>query len=262
MTPIDALFEILGRVGASRGTAVLVNAEELNQWPAEAVQSMKSQCLISKARPADSAVCPGCEDNCTMPVHRLPRTSGHPSSFIVCDRRSDINRVPVSSERLNQWQCNAVLISGFVADSLGLRPSVRQTDIFGRWEIGMASGDKRSQMLCVEANGTLALVAGNNAVPLAEFIEFGEGKYSLNENMVSRFVDAATTADERYTPSNARREARKLDTQAMYESWRKAYRVLQKKRRNMSDVWYSQQIAKMDIARGKSAETIRKNMKK
>jgi hypothetical protein len=30
----------------------------------------------------------------------------------------------------------------------------------------------------------------------------------------------------------------------------------------MSDVWYSRQIAKMDIARRRDAETIRKHMKK
>ena len=47
--------------------------------------------------------------------------------------------------------------------------------------------------------------------------------------MIRRLVDAATTADNRYTPSNARREARKLDTQAMYESWQKEYRELQTK---------------------------------
>jgi hypothetical protein len=75
-------------------------------------------------------------------------------------------------------------------------------------------------------------------------------------------VDSATTADPRYTPSNAKREARKLDTQAMYEAWRKAYRDLKKKRRNMTDVWYSQQIAKQGIAANKRAETIRKHMKK
>ena len=37
---------------------------------------------------------------------------------------------------------------------------------------------------------------------------------------------------------------------------------LRKQRPNMSDVWYSQQIAKQDIAAGRDAETIRKHMKK
>ncbi len=48
----------------------------------------------------------------------------------------------------------------------------------------------------------------------------------------------------------------------MYEDWRKAYRDLKKHRKNMSDVWYSQQIAKQDIACRRDAETIRKHMKK
>ena len=75
-------------------------------------------------------------------------------------------------------------------------------------------------------------------------------------------MDAATTGDSRYTPNNARREARKLDTKALHESWRKEYRALKQRRPEMSDVWYSQQIAKMDIAKGRSAETIRKHMKR
>ena len=74
-------------------------------------------------------------------------------------------------------------------------------------------------------------------------------------------VAAATTSDNRYTPSNAKREARKLDTQAMYASWQKEYRALKKKRRGMSYVWYSLQIAKMDIAKGRDADTIKKKMK-
>jgi hypothetical protein len=78
--------------------------------------------------------------------------------------------------------------------------------------------------------------------------------------MIRQLVDAATTADKRYTPSNAKREARKLDTQAMYESWQKEYRALKKKRRNMPEVWYSKQIEKMDIANGRNFSTIKKHM--
>ena len=161
-----------------------------------------------------------------------------------------------------QWQCSVDSVSEFVASSLGLRRPARRTGSAGRWEIGIALGDKRSQMLCLEANGILNLVAGNNKIPLAEFIEFNGGKYSLNDTMIRQMVDASTTADGRYTPSNARREVRKLETQGMYESWRRAYRELRKKRPRMSDVWYSQQIAKMDIANGRDAETIRKHMTK
>jgi len=263
MTPQDALFELLERVGANKGAAILVNDEELRNWPDAAVKAMKSQKLIVKAHPASSAICPGCERNCVMPVDTLRPNEGILESFVVCDKRSDINRVVIAAERLIQWQCNADLVCGFVAASLGLRRSARQTGIAGLWEIGIAFGDQRSQMLCLKADGRLSLVAGNNPAPLAELIEYKDSKYLPNDAMIRQLVDDSTTADKRYTSSNIKREARKLKTQAMYESWQKAYRDLQKKRPNRSDVWYSQQIAKnKDIAKGRNAETIRKKMKK
>ncbi|MDX9834749.1 MAG: hypothetical protein RBT36_05965 [Desulfobulbus sp.] len=58
--------------------------------------------------------------------------------------------------------------------------------------------------------------------------------------------------------TNVKREARKLDTQARHNAWRKEYRRLKRSNQNMSDVWCSRQIAKMDISKGCSAETIRK----
>ena len=198
-----------------------------------------------------------------MPLHIPPTTAGTPAaSFVVCDKRSDVNRVLVSSERIIQWQCNADMVSEFIASSLGLRSPARQKGNVGWREIGVASGDKRSQMLCLEAHGALDLVAGNNRIPLGEFIGFHDGQYLLDKAMVRRLVDAANTADNRYTPSNARREVRKQETQAMYESWRKEYRNLKKKHPNMSDVWISRKIAKMPIAQSRDAETVRKNMKK
>lgn len=261
MTAIDALLELLGRVGACRDTAVLVSDEELLQWPQAAVKVMKSQKLIVRARPASSAICPGCESNCVMPVHTLSATTSTPSSFIVCDQRSDINRVPVSPGRLTQWQCNADLVSGFVASSLGLRVTGGHTDNAGRRSIGMVRGDKRSQMLCLETSGALNLVIGNSKVPLAEVIEYHKGTYTLDAAAIRRLADYATTADERYTPSSSRREVLKLATQAMYERWRREYRTLRRNRPGMSGVWYAQQIAKMEIAKGRDAETIRKRMK-
>ncbi|MEW6671831.1 MAG: hypothetical protein AB1427_09005 [Thermodesulfobacteriota bacterium] len=262
MTPIDAIFELWGRVGASRGAAVLVNDKELRQWPDAAVKAMKSQKLIVKARPAKSAECPGCERECTMPVHTLPQTAGAQASFIVCDQRSDINRVTIPTDRLTQWQCSADLVCRFVADSLGIRLRDRQMLESGLWEIGIVSGKKRSQMLCLKADNTLALVVGGRHTPLSDLIDFNDDKYLLDDPMIRQMVDSSTTADSRYTPSSFKREARKQATQATHESWRKTYRNLKKNHPNMSAVWISQKIAKMDIAQGRKAETIRKNMKK
>ncbi len=261
MTPMDLLLELLARLGALKGAAALVSEEEMSHWPTAAVNAMKSQKLLAKASPAASAVCPGCERNCTMPVHTLPAGPRGAASFIVCDKRSDINRVAVAAERLRQWRCGMDALCGFVAHGLELRRSDKPPASGELWEIGIATGDKRKQMLCLRADGEVALVVGGSAVPLAEFIAYRDGEYSLDQAMIRRQVDAAATADSRYTPSNAKREARKLDTQAMYESWQKEYRRLARSHPKMSDLWYSQQIARLDAGKNRSADTIRKHMK-
>ena len=260
MTPEAALTELLARMGARNDARVLVSEEELGRWPAAAVAAMKSQGLLAKASPATSVICPGCERECTMPVHTIPTGPLAPISFLVCDKRSDINRVPVSAARLEQWRCDAEAVRRFIAMSLGLRLSDQHHAVSGLSNIGIASGDKRSQMLCLRTEGELILAAGNNQIPLLALVGFQDGKYSVDVIMIRRLVDSVTTADSRYTPSNARREARKLDTQAMYERWRKTYRDLKKKHPNMSDAWYAKQIAKGKLAGGRSAETIRKHM--
>jgi hypothetical protein len=68
------------------------------------------------------------------------------------------------------------------------------------------------------------------------------------------------TGDVPGPAKSVRREARKLDTRAVHESWRREYRKLKRNRPSMSDVWYSQQLSKLAIANGRSAETIRKHM--
>ena len=56
MTPQAALVELLARVGASQDAAVLLSHQELNHWPEAAVAALKAQRLLTKAKPAASAV--------------------------------------------------------------------------------------------------------------------------------------------------------------------------------------------------------------
>src|SRR5918997_1711858 len=90
MTPEAALTELLARMGARNDARVLVREEELGRWPAAAVAAMKSQGLLAKASPATSVICPGCERECTMPVHTIPTGPLAPISFLVCDKRSQM----------------------------------------------------------------------------------------------------------------------------------------------------------------------------
>ena len=84
----------------------------------------------------------------------------------------------------------------------------------------------------------------------------------MNKIAIGQLVDASLTADPRYTPTQARREARKQATGARYQALQKAYLKLKRRRPGCSDTWYSLQIAKMDIAGDLNPETIRKRMKK
>jgi hypothetical protein len=261
MTPLDAIVALLERLGASNGAAILVSEDELRSWPVAAVKAMKSQRLLVRATPAMSTECPGCEQECIMPVHTPHAGLRSPAPFIVCDKRDDINRVPVSADRLTQWRCDPDSLCGFAAQSLGLSRSNRQPLSGELWEIGMATGDKRRQMLCLKPDGELALVAGNNSASLSEFVSYRNGKYLLDQALIRQLVDSACSVDSRYTPTTARRETRKLSTQTMYDGWRKAYRGLRKSRPNMSDVWYSRQIAKQDVAEGRHPDTIKKHMR-
>ncbi len=262
MTPEDALVELLDRVGALSGAAVMVSTHELNGWPAAAVSALKLHNLLRKARPAVSVVCDGCEQECSMPVHTLARASANAPamSFVVCDKRSDTSRIVIRPERLAQWRCDAQAVCGFVGDRLGLRPSTQQPSEPGLLPIGMARGHKRTQMLCLRVQGPLALVVGAGAMPLADVVGFEDGSFTVDQGVVRQLVDAATTADPRHTPSTVRREASKMDTQAKYSVWQKEYRALKKRRPNMTDVWYSEQIAKSPAGENRSASTIKKHM--
>jgi hypothetical protein len=153
MTPQAALTELLGRIGARNGESVTVSTEELNQWPAAAVSAMKSHNLLLKARPSHSVVCPGCEQECSMPVHTPPHATAPAASFVVCDKRSDTNRVPVPAARLALWRCDAQAVCGFIAASLGLQQTTVQPSEDGLLPIGIARGNKRTQMLCLRVQG-------------------------------------------------------------------------------------------------------------
>lgn len=58
----------------------------------------------------------------------------------------------------------------------------------------------------------LASMAGAAAMPLADVMDFGDGRFALDRLVICRVVDAAITADPRHTPRTVKRDASKIDT--------------------------------------------------
>ncbi|TXI38903.1 MAG: hypothetical protein E6Q59_05830 [Nitrosomonas sp.] len=258
--PLQIILERLACTDAAK--SAFFSWDEVKGWPPGVLDELVAISLLQPMQPVNVIECDGCEENCIMPVTIYPVQEDKPGkAFITCDKRDDIGRVPVDFRRMQQWQSDTNAVCKFIADSLGLHRSTKREASNNLCEIGIAAGNKRRQMLCLQVNGVLHLVAGNNKIPLSELVEYDDNGYKLDETAIRNLVDIATTADNRYTPSNAKREAHKLDTVAMYRSWQKEFRALKKKHPNMSDAWYSGKIAKMEIANRRSAETIRKNMK-
>ena len=189
MTPQAALIELLERVGAGHGAAVLISEHVLGQWPSAAVSAMRAQGLLTKASPASSAVCPGCERECVMPVQTLSDTMRAPEAFVVCDKRSDINRVAVPVSRLEQWQASGASIAKLLAGLLGLRrPGASGADTT-RWEIGRLKGAKLSSHLVLLADGKLSLALAGHSIALTDVLGLEGDRFTVDKRTLKRLVD-------------------------------------------------------------------------
>ena len=189
MTPQDALCELFARLGGSKGALVLVSEEELGRWPAAAICPMKSQKLPVKARPAVGVVCPGCEQECFMQVHTLSLEARGLTSFIVCDKRSDINRVAVPVSRLQQWQTSGLAIADLLAALLGLRRPDSSDTATGRWEVGVFKSAKGSSHLVLLADGRLTLTLAGHSIALADVLTLEDSGFKLDKQTLIRMVD-------------------------------------------------------------------------
>lgn len=259
MTLGDAVRELLQCLGIDGDSTI--PWEQVRRWPTGAIDTFQDAGWLKSADLAETVECPGCEEYCPMPVEVFPDDDGQTTrAFVACEDRN-FGRVKIPPALLQQWQLTQGRLARWIADTLTLRFSGKRLDGGSLLELGLVSGEKRAQMLCLNTDGELTLVAGSNSVPLIDAIQLEDRALSLDADLIRQLVDSATTGDARYTPNTARREVRKLETTTMHEQWRKEYRALKKKRPNMSDVWYSQQIAKLECAQGRSAGTIKKNMK-
>jgi hypothetical protein len=184
VTGAEALSELLDRIGASRDGAVFISDHELSRWPGAAVAAFKSAGLLAAASPASSVVCPGCERQCTMPVDIAPA-----GAFVVCDKRSDINRVPIGTNSLVRWQASGEAVAALLARLLRLTRRMVAPTQQRRSEVGVFKGRKGSSHLVLTADGELKLRLAGHTLPLVEVLSLKGKSVVVDEKELTERVD-------------------------------------------------------------------------
>jgi hypothetical protein len=189
MIPDEVLAEVLARLGASQGTPVFIRSQESNGWPEAAVQSLKTSGILTPAEPAASAVCPGCELDCVMPVHVRSGVSGL-DAFIVCEERSDTNRVTVPVACLEQWQASGEGLARALARLLDIPYSGRPGDESTTLEIGLLRGGKHASHVQLQTAGKMALLLAGHSVPLVEVLRLEGNVFKVDHHALFGLVDS------------------------------------------------------------------------
>jgi len=263
MTFNDVLLTYLAYLRAEN-IAITINWDTVQQWPDGALDRFLRLRLLIPASTAQSIECNGCEKHCFMDVITLPANDPAVTrAFVVCDdaeMQNQMGRIKVPLERLKQWQGSIKLLAKVMADLLGLKDiiefSANQTVI----KLGMLKGQNGRRHVSLNC-ADLSLEINQHIVPVGEVLFFDDKKLVIDRYKIDELLNSeASSKSKKYTPSTSKREARKLATQAMYQDWKDAYLSLIDEHPNKTDRWYATKIAKMDIAKNKDAETIRKNM--
>lgn len=205
MNSADALVALLRRIVAGDGESAPFSERELAEWPAAAVAGLKAAGLLVKGSPADVVSCPGCEEDCAMPVETATTASGKLRAFVVCDRRDDVARVAIPHDMLEQWTCSPERVADAVARLLGTRRS--DGDLAGgRWEVGMLKGAKHSAHVVLGIENELRLTIAGHSLPVADVLELGDKGLSIERRALLRCVDNPVAAAGGQESAEQRRE--------------------------------------------------------
>lgn len=217
LTSGEALAEALARLGAARGQVLAFSADELQHWPAEALAALKAHGVLRPGKPADTAVCPGCERACVMPVQQRqrPGLAAASAAFVVCDRRDDIGRVTLALAHLERWRVDAQTLGDALAGLLGAGTCYPVPGAAGAYRLGVVAGavDKAPVLLRFDEQGGMRLDVAGHAVEVASVLTVRTGKLVLDIRHLVRCADApapgVALAAETPAQRTARLQARK-----------------------------------------------------
>lgn len=167
---------------------LVVGPGDWDEWPLEVINALKAAKILTPAPPAKSVVCPGCEEACVRPVHSPPGDGDEVRSFVLCDRRRDINRVALRKEALEQWQASGAAVARWLSGVLALVPVSPGSGDVGRWEVGLLKTGGNSAHVVLYAGSPLTLRLAGHSIALVGAVDWRRGALMIDRKMLDRCV--------------------------------------------------------------------------
>lgn len=267
MTLNDVLLSLLEAMEAT-GETHLVGWDTIQQWPDGALGRLLEAGILTPTNPTLSVECRECENRCFVEVHKITSADGKPTrTFVVCndpEKHNQMGRIEIPLERLRQWKVTALNLAKVIAGLVGIECKTEDRHGTTNIRVGVVKGKNGRRWLSLNKS-PLTLEINNQHLPLEVVLFFEDGALAIDQIRINELINKAPgRGGKNYKPSTEKREAGKRKTEAMYEDWQEEYLKL---RRTYPDVirhpdsWIAKKIARLDIAQGRDAETIRKNMK-
>lgn len=264
MTFNDVLKELLGYLRATDHPVLIVGWDSIQQWPECALDKLLQAGMLTVTSSAQSIECHACEKQCFMDVVTHADTKAVSTrAFIVCedaDMQSQIGQVRIPLERLQQWQSSAKQLSQVIAGLLKFEDKIICQPGQLHIRLGMLKSLKGRRWVVLNTSD-LTLVINQHSIQIDELLYFENEELVIDHARIDDLLNSELLSkSKKYIPSTEKREAKKLETQAMYQDWSDEYLKLKEKHPNKSKSWYSYRISRLDIAKSKSSETIRRKL--
>lgn len=257
-----ALLDVLGHLESS-DKPVIINWDATQQWGDGVLDRLVKFGLLASTSSAQILECTGCEYRCFMDVITDTNNAKQTRAFIVCDvpeMQSEMGRIEISLERLEQWQSSIKQLAEVVQSLLAMTHDINDGDK-AVIRLGMLQGKGGRRWVSL-LNQPLVLEINGYKIPVSELLFVDNDELVIDKFRIDELLNTKPCSVSKvYTPSTDKLEARKLSTRAKYQDWQDEYVVLKIKHPKMNKSWFARQISRMPIGQGNDSETIRKHLK-
>lgn len=259
---IDQVLVLLLSSLSLQNNKVIISWVTVNSWQKEAFNLLLDNKLLVPSHKSSNIQCQGCEKHCCVDVttHKYPNRTKY---YALCEdpyMHEQMGRMDIQQEQLKQWKISIKQVAQVIADLLNISGDISYQANQQSIKLGYVDSKAGRKSVILNAE-PLTLIINQSELPIDEVLFFEGNTLTLDRAKIDNAVKLKQPPHtKKYRPNSDKKAVAQASKEAMYLDWHDQAIKFKKKHPRQSKTWISQQIAKMSIGKGKSAETIRKNM--